>query len=174
MIHQEMECILRVLNKMFDETNMDYYVCSILFPMTHNTNVMINQINQLSVAPRRNKGKSYVPSSLRNQTMEWIQPIIKMENTRKKPQCRRLNTVVNNGNMLPLNNIFLSTSSSSSSTHTRRRKRNKNHSMINERLFKPFVSYVHPPPRQKAVKPQKQVKGQPRIKKPYPPPNPST
>ena len=63
-LQQEMNVIIRVLNRMFDEDNHDFYIGNEdnLFPIHKNTNTILDNINRRSNSiPLKNKSARMYP-----------------------------------------------------------------------------------------------------------------
>lgn len=75
-IQKEMDIIITVLNKLFDEDNSEYYIGNKnkLIPIHDKTNIVLKTINQYSEhAVRKNKGVQVFPLSINSPTFE-IEP----------------------------------------------------------------------------------------------------
>ena len=84
-IYQEMDVIITVLNRIFDEDNKDFYVGNPGFPVHNNTNKYLKIINNQAVAiTRKNKGHMIdpLPSNL--------PMIVGNTQTKRVPTSRRI------------------------------------------------------------------------------------
>lgn len=61
-IQQEMNVIIAVLNKIFDENNKEYYIGDKLYPIHNKTNIVLKNINtRTKYTIRKNIGKTLMP-----------------------------------------------------------------------------------------------------------------
>jgi hypothetical protein len=92
-IQQEINVILTILNRLFDENNPEYYIGNenILYPIHNKTNIILGQMNnQIQHATRKNKGVQMGPT-LTNISMGQINIIRRIPSTlkTKKPYKNR-------------------------------------------------------------------------------------
>lgn len=165
MILQEMNIIIRVLNKMFNPTNRDYSVQEIIFPMNPITDIITNQMNTLGiVAPRRNKGKRYVPEAWRDQNVPTVNIGKYTKSNRTKKNTRSMRRVrkstlrhrtasINNGadfsSMNKVNNASIVSTTVALPNAIPHEYFEMSPNLRNAEMFIPFVPYVKPPPRMK-------------------------
>lgn len=90
-IQKEMDVIITVLNKMFDEDNKEYYIGNTnkLYPIHTKTNFVLNVMNRYNkYATRKNKGISMLPKTLPDPPMNLNRSLLK--NKRKNIDGKRV------------------------------------------------------------------------------------
>lgn len=62
-LQQEMDVIVAVLNKVFDETNKEYYIGDVnaVYPIHNITNAVLNNVNRCKLGTRKNTGEKLGP-----------------------------------------------------------------------------------------------------------------
>jgi hypothetical protein len=68
-IQKEMDVIITVLNRLFDEDNKEFYIGdndnTIIYPIHNKTNLVLNNINKhTTIITRKNKGKFLLPTNI--------------------------------------------------------------------------------------------------------------
>ena len=95
-LQQEMNVIITVLNRMFDEDNRDFYIGNEdnLFPIHKNTNTVLNGINIRShYIPLKNKGTRMYPPF--NNNLSSIKSYTSVKKTLKSKMYNQLNNNLN-------------------------------------------------------------------------------
>jgi hypothetical protein len=103
-LQQEMDAIISVLNRMFDEKDTELYIGNSdkLYPIHNKTNFVLNNINShTQIVSRKNKGVKMMPKTGANSELTLYSKNKKFSKTRKQPPMISIksNTIQQNNNL---------------------------------------------------------------------------